>query len=116
MPLRPACALILLGTSIPQGATFAQQPDPAIANLNARPSPKWLTSGVIYEINPRTFSPQGTLNGITTRLDDLEKLGVNVLWIMPIYPNGQVKKKGTLGKPLRGARLLRHRPAVRHEG
>ena len=32
-------------------------------------------------------------------MDDLKKLGVNVLWIMPINPNGQVKKKGTLGSP-----------------
>ncbi len=99
MPLSPACALILLGTSIPQGAIFAQQPDPAIASLTARRSPKWLTSGVIYELNPRTFSPEGTLNGVTARLDGLAKLGVNVLWIMPINPNGQLKKKGTLGSP-----------------
>jgi cyclomaltodextrinase / maltogenic alpha-amylase / neopullulanase len=95
----PAFALLLLGASLPPVAVFAQQPDPAIANLTARPSPKWLTSGVIYELYTRSFSPEGTLNGATARLDNLKKLGVNVIWLMPINPNGQLKKKGTLGSP-----------------
>ena len=36
---------------------------------------------------------------MTSRLDDLQKLGVNILWLMPIHPDGQLKKKGTLGSP-----------------
>ena len=63
----------------------------------ARPSPDWLRNGVIYEINPRTFSVAGNFNGVTARLDDLESLGVNILWLMPIHPVGELKKKGTLG-------------------
>jgi glycosidase len=55
--------------------------------------------GVIYEIFPRAFSPQGNFNGITARLDDLKALGVNILWLMPIHPIGQEKKKGTIGSP-----------------
>ena len=65
----------------------------------ARVALPWLRSAVIYEIFPRSFSPAGNLNGITARLDDLQKLGVNVLWLMPINPVGQVKKKGTQGSP-----------------
>ncbi len=49
--------------------------------------------------SPRTFSPRGDLNGVTARLDDLQKLGVNVLWLMPLHPVGQVKKKGSEGSP-----------------
>ena len=41
----------------------------------------------------------GDLNGVTGRLDDLHALGVNILWLMPIHPDGQVKKKGSLGSP-----------------
>jgi len=63
----------------------------------ALPSPDWVRNGVIYEINPRTFSAAGNFNGVTARLDDLESLGVNILWLMPIHPVGQLKKKGTLG-------------------
>ncbi len=54
---------------------------------------------MIYEIFPRTFSAGGNFNGITARLDNLQKLGVNVLWLMPINPLGEVKKKGTYGSP-----------------
>ena len=68
----------------------AQQP-------NARPSVDWLKSGVIYEIYPRTFSPSGDFRGIEAQLPRLQKLGVTVLWLMPVHPPGQLKKKGTLG-------------------
>ena len=69
------------------------------AHETARPSPNWLRNGVIYEINPRTFSAAGNFDGITGRLDDLRDLGVTILWLMPIHPVGQRKKKGTLGSP-----------------
>ena len=78
---------------------FAQEPDPEIAKQPARPSPVWLKSGVIYQIFVRAFSPAGDLNGVTARLDELHALNVNILWLMPIHPDGQVKKKGSLGSP-----------------
>ena len=65
----------------------------------ARKSADWVRSGVIYEINTRTFSPTGDFKGIEARLDDLEKLGVNILWLMPIHPAGEARKKGPLGSP-----------------
>lgn len=57
----------------------------------------WIKSAVIYEINPRTFSPTGDFRGVEQRLDYLKNLGVTVLWIMPIHPTGQLKKKGSIG-------------------
>jgi glycosidase len=54
---------------------------------------------VIYEVFPRAFSEQGNLKAITARLDDLKDLGVTILWLMPIHPIGQQKKKGTVGSP-----------------
>jgi len=65
----------------------------------ARPSPAWLRDGVVYEIFPRNFSREGNFNGITARLQDLQDLGVNILWLMPIHPQGEKMKKGTLGSP-----------------
>ena len=76
---------------------FAQDAGTTITSQPARPSPAWLKSGVIYQIFTRSFSPEGNLNGVTSRLDELENLGVNILWLMPIHPHGEVKKKGTLG-------------------
>jgi hypothetical protein len=63
-----------------------------------RNSPNWVRDGVIYEIYPRAFSQQGNFNGITARLDELKDLGVTILWLMPIHPIGQEKKKGTIGR------------------
>ncbi len=61
--------------------------------------PQWMRSAVVYEINPRTFSPEGTFEGIRARLDHLEQLGATVLWIMPIQPTGLNQRKGPLGSP-----------------
>ena len=66
---------------------------------SARPSPAWLRDGVIYELNVRDFSSAGTFDGVTDRLDSLKALGVNVIWLMPIHPIGQLKKKGSIGSP-----------------
>lgn len=70
-----------------------------VSGLIARRPPEWVLDGIIYEINPRTFSPAGNFAGITARLDDLKKLGVTILWLMPIHPPGELKKKGTYGSP-----------------
>ena len=64
-----------------------------------RKSPDWLRSAVVYEIFPRNFSQAGDFNAITARLDDLNQLGVNVLWLMPIHPTGEKMKKGSMGSP-----------------
>jgi cyclomaltodextrinase len=66
---------------------------------SARPAPDWLRTGLVYEVFPRNFSPEGTFNGITARLDDLRDLGVNVLWLMPIHPIGEKMRKGSIGSP-----------------
>jgi glycosidase len=65
----------------------------------ARQSPDWLRDGVIYEVFPRAFSPEGNFKGVIPQLDRLKDLGVNVLWLMPIHPTGKLKSKGTLGSP-----------------
>ena len=65
----------------------------------ARPVRDWVRDGVIYEIYPRAFSQPGNFSAITARLDELKDLGVTILWLMPIHPIGQEKKKGTIGSP-----------------
>jgi glycosidase len=78
------------------GAAFA---DPDVSQQSARLTPQWIRDSVIYEIFTRNFSPEGTFNAVTTRLDDLKDFGVNVLWLMPIQPIGQVARKGGVGSP-----------------
>ncbi|HWF66292.1 MAG TPA: alpha-amylase family glycosyl hydrolase, partial [Acidobacteriaceae bacterium] len=55
----------------------------------------WWQNAVIYEIYPRSFQDSngdgvGDLNGITEHLDYLQKLGVDAIWLTPIYPSPQV--------------------------
>jgi alpha-glucosidase len=55
------------------------------------PAP-WWTHAVIYEIYPRSFQDTngdgvGDLNGVTRRLDYLQHLGVDAIWLTPFYPS-----------------------------
>ncbi len=57
--------------------------------------PHWWQNGVIYQIYPKSFqdttgSGTGDLRGVTSRLDYLQKLGVDALWITPFYVSPQV--------------------------
>jgi cyclomaltodextrinase / maltogenic alpha-amylase / neopullulanase len=65
----------------------------------ARAARGWVRDGVIYEIFPRVFSAEGNFAGVTAQFDRLKELGVNILWLMPIHPIGQEKKKGSIGSP-----------------
>lgn len=78
---------------------FAQQRQRDFSKATARPSPDWVKDAVIYEIFPRQYSQKGDFNSITADLDRLKNLGVTILWLMPIHPIGQEKKKGTIGSP-----------------
>ena len=45
----------------------------------------------LYQVNMRTFSKDGNFKGVQARLDSIKALGVNVVYLMPIYPVGVVK-------------------------
>ncbi|MFD7658787.1 alpha-glucosidase [Actinosynnema sp. NPDC059797] len=54
----------------------------------------WWRSAVVYQVYPRSFADSdgdgiGDLNGITSRLDHLERLGVDVVWLSPVYASPQ---------------------------
>lgn len=61
--------------------------------------PSWLSNAVVYEVNVRQFSVEGTFQAFEEHLPRLAELGVDVLWLMPIQPIGKVNRKGTLGSP-----------------
>ncbi|HXI69613.1 MAG TPA: alpha-amylase family glycosyl hydrolase [Verrucomicrobiae bacterium] len=93
------CRLLGLALGLSLVTPLCGLADQNVSSKPARPSPDWLRSSVVYEIFPREFSPAGDLKAITARLDELNDLGVNVLWLMPIHPTGEKMKKGSVGSP-----------------
>jgi 1,4-alpha-glucan branching enzyme len=61
--------------------------------------PKWCKNAVMYQINIRQFTPQGTFNAALTHLPRLKELGVDIIYLMPINPIGLKNRKGSLGSP-----------------
>ncbi|HPC05865.1 MAG TPA: alpha-amylase family glycosyl hydrolase, partial [Anaerolineaceae bacterium] len=58
-------------------------------------SSHWWKGGVIYQIYPRSFADSngdgvGDLHGIISHLDYLEELGVDAIWLSPVYPSPMV--------------------------
>jgi glycosidase len=76
-------ALLLIGLAPPSSAA------PGV--------PGWAKDAVIYEVNVRQYTAEGTFDAFAKHLPRLKKLGVEILWFMPIYPIAQQNKLGTLG-------------------
>ena len=62
------------------------------ADSGAGSSDSWWRHAVLYEIYPRSFQDSngdgiGDINGITSRLDYLKDLGIDAIWITPMYPS-----------------------------
>ena len=90
----------LLGLSLMAASHTATAADTATAKAvnkasAAESDSTWWKHAVIYEIYPRSFQDSngdglGDLNGITSRLDYLKALGVDAIWLTPVYPSPQV--------------------------
>ncbi len=77
------------------GTSLAQQP-PQQSSKHEQAQQKsqdpWWKHAVIYEIYPRSFQDSngdgvGDINGITSRLDYIHDLGIDAIWISPMYPS-----------------------------
>lgn len=95
------CAAALVSASFLSGASYAQKTT-ARGNGNsqdhgqsAAANGPWWKHALFYEVYPRSFQDSngdgiGDLNGITSRLGYLQALGVDAIWITPMYPSPQV--------------------------
>lgn len=57
-----------------------------------------LETAVIYEANIRQYSESGTFKDFTKDIPNLKQLGVKVIWLMPIFPISETKRKATGGE------------------
>ena len=92
-----AIAALLACAAAPAAAQTADpwQPQPFVEIEH----PEWSRDAVLYQINTRQFTPEGTFAAAQKELPRLKELGVDILWLMPIHPIGEVNRKGTLGSP-----------------
>ncbi len=51
----------------------------------AIPIPAWLKTSAVYQINPRTFSKEGTINAVRAELPRLKELGFRIMYLCPIF-------------------------------
>ena len=61
------------------------------------PQQQPLENCVVYEMNVRQYTPEGTFAAAQQQLPRLKELGIDILWLMPIHPIGVKERKGTLG-------------------
>lgn len=54
-------------------------------------------NAVIYEVNLRQYTEEGTINAFAEHLPYLKELGVDILWFMPVHPISELNRKGELG-------------------
>lgn len=57
----------------------------------------WSKNANIYEVNIRQYSEDGTFEAFQKELPRLKAMGVDILWLMPIFPIGELNRKGSLG-------------------
>ena len=57
----------------------------------------WSYNAVLYEMNVRQLTEEGTFVAAMRHLQHLKEMGVDTVWVMPIYPIGRVERKGELG-------------------
>jgi len=60
-------------------------------------TPEMMETAVIYEANIRQYSPEGTFEEFTKDIPQLKQLGVKVIWLMPVFPISETKRKATGG-------------------
>jgi len=77
LTIQAALALLAVTTA------FAQ--DVPISERQARPTTDAVSQGVIYQINPRAFTEEGTLNAAAQKLPKLAELGVTIAYLCPVF-------------------------------
>ena len=65
----------------------------------AKNTPKEYRNQVMYSVFVRNHSEEGTFEAVRRDLERIKGLGVDIIWLMPIHPIGEVNRKGGLGSP-----------------
>lgn len=97
--LIPALSLpiVLASCGNQQANEESTQMDTTKVEVALNHAPDWSKNAMMYEVNVRQYTPEGTLKAFQKSLPRLKEMGVDILWFMPIQPIGVENRKGTLG-------------------
>lgn len=84
---------VLEGSIVDGVMTDLSGADPVLKKTTA----SWLDTCVLYEVNIRQYTEEGTFKAFEGHLERLKSMGINTLWFMPIHPISKTERKGTLG-------------------
>jgi len=59
--------------------------------------PEWSKNSIMYEVNIRQYTKEGTFKAFEKHLERIKELGVDIIWFMPIHEIGELNRKGSLG-------------------
>lgn len=101
--------LLILSGCIPQEQIKTSishtEPEPVITSISDTPleetelryQVEWAKDAIIYEVNIRQYTEEGTFTAFSKHLQTLKDMGINTLWFMPIHPISETNRSGTLG-------------------
>ena len=89
-----ASAMILLSSVLLLSCKMEQK---QISRPSTVVHPEWSRNAVIYEVNIRQYTPEGTFKAFEQHIPRLAGMGVDILWLMPVNPIGEKNRKGSLG-------------------
>lgn len=57
----------------------------------------WKANSNVYEVNVRQYTPEGTFAAFEKHLPRIKRMGIDIIWLMPVQPIGEQNRKGSLG-------------------
>lgn len=91
-------AASLLALTLATGPALAA-PDYTPRDVVEVTNADWTRDAVLYQLNTRQFTREGTFAAAQRQLPRLAAMGVDIIWLMPIHPIGEANRKGSLGSP-----------------
>ncbi|MDO4571685.1 MAG: alpha-amylase family glycosyl hydrolase [Planctomycetia bacterium] len=82
--MRFSLCLFFVVFSLMSFASLSAEETP-LSKMPARVAPDWVCEGVIYQINPRAFTPEGTLQAAEEKLPHVAELGVTIVYLCPVF-------------------------------
>ena len=96
--LKSILSLLIVGAILAGCASEKQEEEKKVEVIPSNVKhPQWSKDAVIYEVNVRQHTEEGTFSAFTEDIPRLKDMGIDILWLMPIHPIGEKNRKGTLG-------------------